>query len=303
MDETSTSSSTQGMRRGREDFKTHTVPSLPLSFDRIIEGRRSYSDAPLFQFPFEILAEIIRHIDSTSLGNPALVNRDCRQLARLTSTPLQHLRFNRFNVETFCEVGPLESAAQFRLRSLEIGIETAPYHEDKTIGWKQSTNNLRRCASTLETLIWKGYGHGLQGNYKDPDGFAWRQFLALASLAIEGLGFLDASIMKPLLQSPWRSVYLGPQKGSGECTSRSICGRMYTDVGKVCLPWVNPTPPLFKFLRANPQIAILSFPWVAMAECRIGKRSNPLAAASPPMIIAAIAAIPRCLLPTGRNKC
>lgn len=58
------------------------APTTPLSFDRIVEGQPPSSQALLFQLPYEILSEIIQHVDRPSLASLALVNRDCRQLAR-----------------------------------------------------------------------------------------------------------------------------------------------------------------------------------------------------------------------------
>lgn len=55
---------------------------LPLSFDQVMEGRYISSSAPLLYLPTEILWLIAQHVDSSDLANLALVNRDCRQLAR-----------------------------------------------------------------------------------------------------------------------------------------------------------------------------------------------------------------------------
>ncbi|MCJ1232178.1 hypothetical protein MMC14_000127 [Varicellaria rhodocarpa] len=57
-------------------------PPPPLPFYRVNEGQPPQSNAPLFQLPAEILAEIPRYFPSDSLASLALVNHDCRQLAR-----------------------------------------------------------------------------------------------------------------------------------------------------------------------------------------------------------------------------
>lgn len=64
----------------RDEFGQEYVP--PLSFDRVNEGRPSASTSPLFRIPLEILNLINLHVPSSSLASFALVNRDCRQLAR-----------------------------------------------------------------------------------------------------------------------------------------------------------------------------------------------------------------------------
>lgn len=66
----------------KDRFGLESVPPLPLSFDRVNDGRPPASTAPLFKIPLEILNLINLHVPSTSLASFALVNRDCRQLAR-----------------------------------------------------------------------------------------------------------------------------------------------------------------------------------------------------------------------------
>ncbi|RDW86651.1 uncharacterized protein DSM5745_03293 [Aspergillus mulundensis] len=60
------------------------VPS-PLSFDRVMEGRRiAAEDSRLLRLPVELLLSIVSYIESdkNTLASLALVNSDCRQLAR-----------------------------------------------------------------------------------------------------------------------------------------------------------------------------------------------------------------------------
>ncbi len=56
--------------------------ALPLYFDRINEGQFFCSNFPLSRLPIEITWLIIQLVSKDSLGSLALVNRDCRQLAR-----------------------------------------------------------------------------------------------------------------------------------------------------------------------------------------------------------------------------
>lgn len=58
------------------------VPPLPLAFDRVNEGRAPSSQAPLFSLPFEILGIILGYLPDNWLASLAVVNSDCRQLAR-----------------------------------------------------------------------------------------------------------------------------------------------------------------------------------------------------------------------------
>lgn len=55
---------------------------VPLSFDRVNEGRAPRSKCLLFKLPFEILGMILQHVEHASLASLALVNQDCRQWAR-----------------------------------------------------------------------------------------------------------------------------------------------------------------------------------------------------------------------------
>jgi hypothetical protein len=67
---------------GKDEYGKELVPPLPLSFDRVNGNRPPASDTALFKLPIEILGLILQHIPSSSLPSLALVNSDCRQLAR-----------------------------------------------------------------------------------------------------------------------------------------------------------------------------------------------------------------------------
>lgn len=85
-----------GMFSGhKDDYGKEIVPPLPLSFDRINEGKPSSSAARIFQLPSEILGLILRHVPSDALPNLALVNRDCRQLARSRQFASVHLDYSQ----------------------------------------------------------------------------------------------------------------------------------------------------------------------------------------------------------------
>jgi hypothetical protein len=66
----------------KDEYGKDVVPPLPLSVDRVMENRPFKSTAPLLQLASEILDIILSYVDSDSLGSLALVNSDCRQLAR-----------------------------------------------------------------------------------------------------------------------------------------------------------------------------------------------------------------------------
>ena len=66
----------------KDEYGKELVPPLPLSFDRVNGNQPPVSDAALFKLPFELLALILQHVQSSSLSSLALVNSDCRQLAR-----------------------------------------------------------------------------------------------------------------------------------------------------------------------------------------------------------------------------
>jgi hypothetical protein len=72
------------------------VPSpLPLSFDTVNENRpfsASSQSSNLFRVPVELLAHIVQLLPSSSLADFALLNRDCRQLAR--SRQFARVRFD-----------------------------------------------------------------------------------------------------------------------------------------------------------------------------------------------------------------
>jgi hypothetical protein len=70
------------LRGSKDEYGKDIVPPLPLSVDRVMENRPFKSTAPLFQLASEVLGIILSYVDSDSLGSLALVNSDCRQLAR-----------------------------------------------------------------------------------------------------------------------------------------------------------------------------------------------------------------------------
>lgn len=68
---------------GYDDYgREIDVPPLPLSFDRVNEGRFPRSNSLLFTLPFEVLGLILQLVEPDSLPALALVNQDCRQWAR-----------------------------------------------------------------------------------------------------------------------------------------------------------------------------------------------------------------------------
>ena len=69
-------------RGDKNEYGKDAVPAIPLTFDRVNEGRPPQTNARLFQLPFEILGVILEYIPSDSLAALALVNSDCLQLAR-----------------------------------------------------------------------------------------------------------------------------------------------------------------------------------------------------------------------------
>ncbi|KAL8806595.1 MAG: hypothetical protein Q9182_001242 [Xanthomendoza sp. 2 TL-2023] len=64
------------------DYGTKVILPRALTFDRVSEGRPLVSDSRLLYLPTEILALVVEDIPQYSLASLALVNSDCRQLAR-----------------------------------------------------------------------------------------------------------------------------------------------------------------------------------------------------------------------------
>jgi hypothetical protein len=67
---------------GPDEYGHEIAPPAPLAFDRVNEGRASKSNAPLLRLPLEVLGYISDYVSPDSLAAFALVNTDCRQLAR-----------------------------------------------------------------------------------------------------------------------------------------------------------------------------------------------------------------------------
>ena len=69
---------------GRDEFGKEKSARTPLLLDRIMGGQPRASSSKLLQMPAEILADIVDFLadDKHALSSLALVNSDCRQLAR-----------------------------------------------------------------------------------------------------------------------------------------------------------------------------------------------------------------------------
>jgi hypothetical protein len=70
------------LRGSKDEYGRDIDPPLPLYIDRAMENRPFKSTSPLLQLPSDVLVIILSYVDSDSLGSLALVNSDCRQLAR-----------------------------------------------------------------------------------------------------------------------------------------------------------------------------------------------------------------------------
>ena len=79
---------------GKDDFGKEVVPPLSLLFDRVSEGRKPVSGSKLLQIPLEVLALVVRMVPEASLASLALVNSDCRQLARSRQFPSLHFDYS-----------------------------------------------------------------------------------------------------------------------------------------------------------------------------------------------------------------
>ena len=66
----------------KDSFGREVVPALPLYFDRVSEGRAPVSASKLLTLPLHVLALVVQTVPKASLAALALVNSDCRQLAR-----------------------------------------------------------------------------------------------------------------------------------------------------------------------------------------------------------------------------
>jgi len=77
-----TNTSFYTLKDSKLKFQRDTLPSLPISFDRVLENRNPMSASALFNLPVEILGLILKFVESSSLAALAMVNSDCRQLAR-----------------------------------------------------------------------------------------------------------------------------------------------------------------------------------------------------------------------------
>ena len=96
---------------GKDEYGKELVPPLPLGFDRVSESRKPVSRSRLFKVPVEVLAVVVQKVPETSLASLALVNSDCRQLAR--SRQFASLHFD-YSDRTLAIIGKLMEEAMDR---------------------------------------------------------------------------------------------------------------------------------------------------------------------------------------------
>ena len=90
------------LKDDEEKSRRHPLPPLPITFDRVLEHRPPTSASALFNLPVEILGLILEFVESSSLAALALVNSDCRQLARLRQFADVHLDYSNSSEALVC---------------------------------------------------------------------------------------------------------------------------------------------------------------------------------------------------------
>jgi len=108
----------------KDDYGSEIVPPLPLSFDRVNEGRPNRSKAPFLNLPTEILGVILQWTAPESLASLALVNHDCLQLARsrqFSSIQLNYSDSSLGLLGKFLEEGRQRSASPSAMTSPYLG--------------------------------------------------------------------------------------------------------------------------------------------------------------------------------------
>lgn len=82
----------------KDEYGKDVVPPLPLSFDRVNEGRPPASSARLLKLPTEILGEIFHCTPEDALSSMALVNRDFCQMVRSRRFASIHFEYSNFSL-------------------------------------------------------------------------------------------------------------------------------------------------------------------------------------------------------------
>ncbi|KAF6804438.1 hypothetical protein CMUS01_14845 [Colletotrichum musicola] len=137
---------------GPDLFGKETGARLPLLFTKVMEGRPAASQSLLFRLPPEILGDIMDLIadEKPSLATLALVNSDCRQLARSS----------QFAVVTF-DYSPASRQLAQLLSTEAVSGDTAKAPDNGDSFSKRKPESdcdviaalIKRCEQSLETLI------------------------------------------------------------------------------------------------------------------------------------------------------
>ena len=125
--------------------------ALSLRPERLLEVRSNVSNARLLKLPIELLAKVVAKIPSKSLNNLALMNKDCREIARSLQFASVFLDFSAASWELMRELiqgavptdhGRSESLALGKfIRSLTIATS-----EEWTLQWYKLENYYRHGA-------------------------------------------------------------------------------------------------------------------------------------------------------------
>ncbi|KAL2012916.1 hypothetical protein VTN00DRAFT_441 [Thermoascus crustaceus] len=271
----------------KDEYGKDVVP-LPLSFDKVNEGRPPSSRSLLFQLPMELLREILQRVPADSLASLALVNRDCRQLARsrqfasrldwedkicldkdffdsVACSSIHHLKLFRIQIIEEFQIGLPERLLNrgFPLRSLHMDCAwwRIAKEEEKGSIFPLCTSILRLCAPTLGSLTWVGSAPHRDPKHPDAWNMKLPPFQNLRYLQLDSEIFQDTIVLEAMIPP------------EGQCRLRALAvdpesnqfSEFFKKRGKIPtlerLVWTSPSTKdyTFEFLHANDQLSTLSF--------------------------------------------
>ncbi|PUU77719.1 hypothetical protein B9Z19DRAFT_1085626 [Tuber borchii] len=194
----------------KSEYGKDSVATRPLFFDRVNEGFPITSTAPFFQLPIELLNDITTYLGTEDLKSLALVDRNCRQLARSVQFCTVTLDYS---VQKHSLVAALDEEAQGRsvnngwlpqpsigacVRRLIVATEPGHFAEAHNIAEPRDTEDLRK--------IWNGYF----GVYTVQIGSAIAgAFLNLEELSLQDGNVAPKHLLGAIPASPIRTLKLG----------------------------------------------------------------------------------------------
>ena len=218
---------------------------LPLSFGRVNDGRPVTSQMMLFRLPIELVQEVVAYLNTSDFRSLALVDRDCRQLARsrlFTSVVLDYSiekralldKLSRHEVQSRQDNGGITENPSIGACIRSVTVAAQPwvvrdgqktYLVENRLSKERRRSECKKNIGNYCGVYLPSIAEALRSSLPDVDQFIWKDtitvprymIMAIASSPIRHLGLHRVQLsprweyqLPPPEQQRWalRSLYL-----------------------------------------------------------------------------------------------